>query len=206
MTIAGMFPKNYDLKVVDMNIEPLTDAHLEWADVALTSTMIVQKDSLYDVAERCNRVGVPIIAGGPHPTSYYDNIMEETDAVIDHFLFGEVEEIFEDFLTDFVSGCAQEIYCEQRKPDITMTPPPRYDLIDINSYGSMALQFRVGVLSIASFATLRSCSDACHARKTMSRCLLSLNFSINSVGKVSYLSLMTTLSVTSAMQCVYFLL
>ena len=144
LTIAGMFPENYNLKVVDMNIEPLTEAHLEWADVALTSTMIVQKDSLYDVAERCNRAGVPIIAGGPHPTSYYDNIKEETDATIDHFLFGEVEEIFEDFLTDFESGCADEIYREKRKPDITLTPPPRYDLIDIKSYGSMALQFSRG--------------------------------------------------------------
>ena len=144
LTIAGMFPDNYALKVVDMNIEPLTDAHLQWADVVLTSTMIVQKDSLYEVAERCNQAGVPIIAGGPHPTSYYDNIKEETDATIDHFLFGEVEEIFEDFLTDFESGSAKEVYRETRKPDITKTPPPRYDLIDINAYGSMALQFSRG--------------------------------------------------------------
>ena len=144
LTIAGMFPDNYASKVVDMNIEPLTDAHLQWADVVLTSTMIVQKDSLYEVAERCNQAGVPIIAGGPHPTSYYDNIKEETDATIDHFLFGEVEEIFEDFLTDFESGSAKEIYRETRKPDITKTPPPRYDLIDINAYGSMALQFSRG--------------------------------------------------------------
>ena len=144
LTIAGMFPENYALKVVDINIEPLTDAHLQWADVVLTSTMIVQKDSLYEVAERCNQAGVPIIAGGPHPTSYYDNIKEETDATIDHFLFGEVEEIFEDFLTDFESGSAKEIYRETRKPDITITPPPRYDLIDINAYGSMALQFSRG--------------------------------------------------------------
>ena len=144
LTIAGMFPKNYNLKVVDLNIEPLTDAQVQWADVVLTSTMIVQKASLYEVAERCNRAGVPIIAGGPHPTSYYDNIKAETDATINHFLFGEVEEIFEDFLTDFESGTAKETYRETRKPDITKTPPPRYDLIDINAYGSMALQFSRG--------------------------------------------------------------
>ncbi len=144
LTIAGMFPKNYALKVVDLNIEPLTDEHLQWADVALTSTMIVQKASLYEVAERCNQAGIPIIAGGPHPTSYYDNIKAETDAKIDHFLMGEVEEIFEDFLTDFENGCAKETYREQRKPDITKTPPPRYDLIDVNAYGSMALQFSRG--------------------------------------------------------------
>lgn len=144
LTIAGMFPHNYNLKVVDMNVEPLTDDHLEWADVTLTSTMIVQKASLYDVVVRCNRAGVPIITGGPHPTSYYDNIKEECDGTVDHFLFGEVEEIFEDFLTDFESGSAGEVYREKRKPDITITPPPRYDLIDINSYGSMALQFSRG--------------------------------------------------------------
>ncbi len=144
LTIAGMFPKNYNLKVVDVNIEPLTDKHIQWADVAFTSTMIVQKSSLYEVAERCNRAGVPIIAGGPHPTSYYDNIKAETDATINHFLFGEVEETFEDFLTDFESGNAKEVYREARKPDITKTPAPRYDLIDINSYGSMALQFSRG--------------------------------------------------------------
>ena len=28
LTIAGMFPENYNLKVVDLNIEPLTDAHI----------------------------------------------------------------------------------------------------------------------------------------------------------------------------------
>ena len=144
LTIAGMFPDNYAMKVVDMNIEPLTDAHLQWADVVFTSTMIVQQASLYEVAERCNRANVPIIAGGPHPTSYYDNIKAETDATINHFLFGEVEEIFEDFLTDFESGAAKEIYRETRKPDITKTPPPRYDLININDYGSMALQFSRG--------------------------------------------------------------
>ena len=144
LTIAGMFPDNYAMKVVDMNIEPLTDAHLQWADVVFTSTMIVQKASLYEVAERCNQAGVPIIAGGPHPTSYYDNIKSETDATINHFLFGEVEEIFEDFLTDFESGTAKEVYRETRKPDITKTPPPRYDLININAYGSMALQFSRG--------------------------------------------------------------
>ena len=144
LTIAGMFPKDYALKVIDMNVEPLTAAHLEWADVVLTSTMIVQKDSLYEVAESCNRAGVPIIAGGPHPTSYYDNIKAETDAVIDHFLFGEVEEIFEDFLTDFESGSAKEVYRETRKPAITLTPLPRYDLINLNDYGNMALQFSRG--------------------------------------------------------------
>ena len=144
LTIAGMFPKEYELKVIDMNVNPLADADLDWADVVFTSTMIVQKDSFYDVVRRCNRADVPIIAGGPHPTSYYDNIKEEVDGTVNHFLFGEVEDIFEDFLTDLESGVAKDVYRETKKPDVTQTPPPRYDLIDLKAYGSMALQFSRG--------------------------------------------------------------
>ena len=144
LTVAGMFPKNYQLKVVDMNVTTLTDADIDWADVVLTSTMVVQKESLYEVIQRCNRAGVPIVAGGPHPTSYHDNIREEAEGEVDHFFFGEVEEIFEDFLTDFEAGVAKDVYKEKRKPDITLAPPPRYDLINIHDYGSMALQFSRG--------------------------------------------------------------
>merc|ERR1711964_365944 len=61
LTVAGMFPKNYDLKVVDMNVTPLTDTDLAWADLVLTSTMIVQKDSFYQVVQRCNQEGIPLI-------------------------------------------------------------------------------------------------------------------------------------------------
>ena len=144
LTIAGMFPKDYELKVVDMNVNPLTDADLEWADAVFTSTMIVQKDSFYEVVRRCNASNIPIVAGGPHPTSYHDNIREEVDGTVDHFLFGEVEDLFEDFLTDFESGAAKAVYRETKKPDVTKTPPPRYDLIDLKAYGSMALQFSRG--------------------------------------------------------------
>ena len=144
LTVAGMFPKEYQLKVVDMNVDTLTDADLDWADLVLTSTMIVQKESLYDVVRRCNRADVPIMAGGPHPTSYYDNIKEEAGGTINHFLLGEVEEIFGDFLTDLKNGVAKEIYAETRKPDVTLTPIPRFDLINLQNYGSMALQFSRG--------------------------------------------------------------
>ncbi|MDE0505908.1 MAG: radical SAM protein, partial [Candidatus Poribacteria bacterium] len=55
LTVAGLFPKDYRLKVVDVNVTPLLDKDLEWADVVFTSTMVVQRESYYEVVERCNR-------------------------------------------------------------------------------------------------------------------------------------------------------
>jgi len=139
LTVAAMFPGEYQLKVVDMNIKPLMDEDLNWADLILTSTMIVQRDSLREVIERGNRAGVPIIAGGPHPTSFHEDIEG-----VDHFVLDEVEDTLPDFLHDLESGTARRIYRAPEKPDVSKAPLPRFDLIDLNEYGSMALQFSRG--------------------------------------------------------------
>ncbi len=139
LTIAGMFPSRYDIRVVDMNVSSLKESDLEWADLVFTSTMIVQRDSLQAVIERGNRAGVPVVAGGPHPTSFHDEIEG-----VDHFLLDEVEEILPQFLRDLENGTAKTIYRAPQKPDVTKTPLPRFDLIDMKDYYSMCLQFSRG--------------------------------------------------------------
>ena len=134
-----MFPPEYELRVVDMNVTALEDADLEWADMVFTSTMIVQRTSLEDVIARCNRAGVPVVAGGPHPTTFHDKIGGVT-----HFVLDEAEEVFPEFLRDLANGTAKAMYREPRKPDVTRTPVPRFDLIDMKSYWSMGVQFSRG--------------------------------------------------------------
>lgn len=139
LTLAGMFPKDYNLRLVDMNIRPLTDADIRWADIIFTSTMIVQRKSLADVVARAKRAGKPVVAGGPHPTSYWEEMQD-----VDYFLLGEVEETFPGFLHDLENGTAHHMYVPKEKPAITQTPLPRYDLINMRHYGSMLLQFSRG--------------------------------------------------------------
>ena len=125
--------------IVDMNVQPLTDADLHWADLVCTSTMIVQRKSLENVIARVKRAGKPVVAGGPHPTSYWEDIAD-----VDYFLLGEVEATFPLFLRDLEHGTAKHIYVPREKPAITQTPLPRYDLINMRQYGSMLLQFSRG--------------------------------------------------------------
>ena len=139
LTIAALFPPRYELRVVDMNVGALQDVDLEWADYVFTSTMITQHVSLRAVIERCNREGVPVVAGGPHPTTFHEEIVG-----VDHFVLDEAEEIFTDFLRDLEAGTAKAIYREKRKPDVTRTPVPRFDLIDLKSYATMSVQFSRG--------------------------------------------------------------
>jgi radical SAM superfamily enzyme YgiQ (UPF0313 family) len=139
LTLANMFPEDYHVRLVDMNVCPLTDADLQWADLVCTSTMIVQRTSLAHVIARAKRAGKPVVAGGPHPTSYWEDIAD-----VDYFLLGEVEDTFPRFLRDLEHGTAQPCYVPPGKPAITQTPLPRYDLIDMRAYGSLLLQFSRG--------------------------------------------------------------
>ena len=139
LTVAAMFPPGYKLRLVDMNVSPLRESDLEWADLVFTSTMIVQQDSLRAVIARCNRRGVPVVAGGPHPTSFHDEIEG-----VDHFLLDEVEDTFPRFLQDLENGAAEAVYRAPAKPDVTRTPVPRFDLVDMKDYHSMNLQFSRG--------------------------------------------------------------
>ena len=139
LTLANMFPPDYNLRLVDMNVRPLTDDDLHWADLVCTSTMIVQRKSLAHVIARAKRAGKPVVAGGPHPTSYWEDIAD-----VDYFLLGEVEDTFPLFLRDLEHGTAKHLYVPRERPAITQTPLPRYDLINMRDYSSMLLQFSRG--------------------------------------------------------------
>lgn len=139
LTVAAMFPSSWELRLVDMNVQPLLDSDLEWADLVLTSTMVVQQRSLREVLARANALGKPVAVGGPHPTSFADEIVGA-----EHFLLDEVEETFPAFLADWEAGRAAREYRPESKPAVTSTPVPRFDLLDLPSYGSMALQFSRG--------------------------------------------------------------
>jgi len=139
LTVAALFPERWELRLRDLNLEPLDDADLEWADLVLTSTMVVQQRSLREVLARAKALGKPVAVGGPHPTSFASEIMGA-----DHFVLDEVEETFPLFLADWEAGRAAQVYRPESKPAVTTTPVPRFDLLDLSAYGSMALQFSRG--------------------------------------------------------------
>ena len=72
ITVAAMIPEEYNLRLVDMNIKPLKDTDFQWADIVFTSSMMIQKNSLEEVIKRANSLNIPVVAGGPYHTQYFD--------------------------------------------------------------------------------------------------------------------------------------
>lgn len=139
ITVAALFPREYDLRLIDLNIEPLREEDVTWADAVFISAMTVQQDSLQDVVSTCNQLMKPVILGGPHPTSCHEEI-----SGVDHFVLGEVEDTFRDILIDLENGTAKRVYPMPDHPDISRSVLPRFDLLDLGSYSSMSVQYSRG--------------------------------------------------------------
>ena len=139
LTIAAMLPEGYEPKVIDMNTAPLTDDDILGSDLVFLTAMIVQKDSFSEVVRRCNRLHTPVVAGGPYPTSLYESIPG-----VDHFILGEAEAILPRFISDHAAGRARRVYSCLERPDISGTPVPRFDLVDMDEYNTISLQFSRG--------------------------------------------------------------
>lgn len=67
LTIAALLPPAWELRLADLNVGPLRDEDLAWADYVMVSAMIVHREAVHAIALRCRAAGRPLIAGGPRP-------------------------------------------------------------------------------------------------------------------------------------------
>jgi radical SAM superfamily enzyme YgiQ (UPF0313 family) len=139
LTIAAMLPKDWELRLVDMNVRDLTNDDLAWADMAFVSAMVVQRKSAQEVIARCQAAGVKVVAGGPLFTIEPD----EFDHV-DHLVLNEGEITLPQFLADLEAGRPQHVYTTTEFPDIRQTPVPLWHLADLKAYETVSIQFSRG--------------------------------------------------------------
>jgi radical SAM superfamily enzyme YgiQ (UPF0313 family) len=141
LTVAAMLPRSWNLRLVDMDVTRLRDADLQWADYVMVGAMIVHKQSLdEEILPRCQQLGRTVIGGGPLFTTGHE---EYTGAV--HAVCGECEDLIADVIHDMESGKLRERYeSGDGFPDVTHTPLPRWDLIELRHYATMSIQFSRG--------------------------------------------------------------
>ncbi len=139
LTVAALLPGNYHVTLIDMNVTPLREKDILDSDLIFISSMIVQRESLERVIKLCNELQKPVVAGGPYPTSSFKKIQG-----VDHFVLNEAEVTLIPFIRDFERGRTKRVYRSDRKPDLKKIPVPRFDLIDMSNYTSMAIQYSRG--------------------------------------------------------------
>ncbi len=139
LTAAALLPKDWDLRLVDMNCSNLKDEDILWADFVFISAMVVQKNSVEVIIQRCIELDRKIVAGGPLFTA-----LHERYGHVHHLILNEAEITLPQFLDDIRDGNPKKVYRTEEWADISKTPVPLWDLVDLKNYATMGLQFSRG--------------------------------------------------------------
>ncbi len=139
LTVAALLPQNWVFKLADLNVRELTDEEWNNADIICTGGMIPQQLGILALIERANRDGKYVVVGGPDPTSQPD-VYVNADARV----LGEGEMTIPMWLESWRQGKPLGMFETSAKPDVTLSPTPRFDLVEFKNYLHAGIQISRG--------------------------------------------------------------
>jgi hypothetical protein len=139
LTVAALLPREWDLKLVDRNVEELDERLFDWADLVMVGGMIAQQTDHLALIQKARARGKRVVSGGPDATNS-PHLYEAAD----HLLLGEAECTMPLFLADLAAGQAGPLYRSAERADLTRSPVPRWDLVDVDRYAYLGLQWSRG--------------------------------------------------------------
>ncbi|MDR3628379.1 MAG: radical SAM protein [Ignavibacteriaceae bacterium] len=149
LTVASMLPNDWELKLIDTNVNELEDKDIRWGDMVFISAMNTQANGAYKIIERCKSLNATIVAGGPLFTHEYDRFPN-----VDYFVLNEAEITLPLFLKDFKNNELKRIYKTNEFADIHETPIPRWELVNLNDYAYSIVQYSRGCPYFCEFCDI----------------------------------------------------
>lgn len=140
ITVAALCPASWKIRLLDRAFEELPDEDLLWADLVMVSAMHAQRVDALNVLARARALKRRTFIGGPWASSEPELLLGHAD----HVLAGEAEEVFPSIAEALEKGEAHRLYRVTEKPDMWRSPVPRFDLLKMNMYTSMPVQFSRG--------------------------------------------------------------
>jgi uncharacterized protein DUF4070/radical SAM family protein len=139
ITVAALLPREWEVRFVDRNVEELRDDELRWADLVMTGGMLPQRRDVLELVERAHALGKPVVIGGADATCAPD-----VYATADFRVLGEAEEIIADFVAAWRAGAPSGTFTAPRYPELALSPVPRFDLLKLDRYLHVGVQFSRG--------------------------------------------------------------
>jgi radical SAM superfamily enzyme YgiQ (UPF0313 family) len=123
VTLAALAPSDFNIAICDENISTINFDHsADWIGI---TGKVNQRRRIMAIASEFRRRGKRVIIGGPYASLSPDTLRPHCDILVR----GEVEDIAEKFFADLRTGCVNEEYVGTR-PDLALSPTPRWDLYD----------------------------------------------------------------------------
>jgi radical SAM superfamily enzyme YgiQ (UPF0313 family) len=137
LTVAALLPPDWELRLVDLNTRQLTADDWQWADLVLISGMIIQRQGILENIAVAKQQGKTVIAGGPYATSLSQEVLA---GGADFLARGEGETTIPRLLGLLQAGERRGVVEETGKPEMSASPVPRFDLLNLDDYTTLGIQ------------------------------------------------------------------
>ncbi|HUI90641.1 MAG TPA: radical SAM protein [Chitinivibrionales bacterium] len=134
LIVAALTPPEYDVKLIDENIEPINFS--DKYDLVGITAMTQQATRAYQIADEFRKRNIPVTIGGIHATILPEEAKEHCDSVV----IGESENTWPILLTDLGRNTLLPFYRADKAVNLKDSPLPRYDLLKKHFYSIVWLQ------------------------------------------------------------------
>jgi radical SAM superfamily enzyme YgiQ (UPF0313 family) len=142
ITVAALLPSSWELRLVDCNIHAVSEEDWRWAELVMASAMIVQRQDLAQLIQQAATRQIPVAVGGPFVSSTPD--AAELQGA-QYLILDEGEITIPLFVQALARGERHGLFrANGERPDISLSPIPRFDLLEQQAYNMMPVQFSRG--------------------------------------------------------------
>lgn len=170
LTIASIAAPYFDeISYIDEEIEaadPLLNC-----DMIGMSFMTQQATRAYELSDHFRSRGIYTVCGGMHPTNLPLEAAEHFDTVF----VGEGEATWLAFLADCRRGKPERIYRNTVQIDLTQSPKPMYELLDMRKYRTIPVQISRGCPHNCAFCASTKVYGPKYRHKDVDQVLMELD-------------------------------
>ncbi len=170
ITVAALLPRSWTVRLVDRNVAELRAQDLQWADMVMIGGMLSQQPDAKEVIALAHAHRKPVVVGGPDVT-LSPGVYEEAEFRI----LGEAEEIIGEFVTAWHAGRRRHVFAATAFPDLSQSPVPRFDLLRLENYMHVGVQYGRGCPFNCEFCSVIELNGRLPRRKTTAQMLAELD-------------------------------
>ena len=160
LVLAGLTPPEWDITIVDENVECPDYSLMPRPDLVGVSAFTSQAPRAYELASVFRSRGVPVVMGGIHATMRQKEAAERVDVVVT----GEAESVWAKVLEDVARGTLKPLYAGDHE-EMDKTPPARHDLLP-TGYHLGAIQTTRGCPLNCSFCSVSAFNGRTYRRRS----------------------------------------
>jgi radical SAM superfamily enzyme YgiQ (UPF0313 family) len=144
--LAALTPFDWNVKIIDENVEPVT---YEDADLVGVTAITTNAPRAYEISGKYRQKGIKTVMGGIHASMLPQEAIEYTDSVV----IGEAESVWQSVLSDFEKKELKPFYKGEHIP-LENLPRPRRDLYYSGKYRFSFVQTARGCPNDCEFCSV----------------------------------------------------